>query len=211
VIPIGDDNAERQRFPFFTYAFIGINVLVFLLELQRGEAFIRQWAYIPAEFLSDPAGEAATLITAMFMHGGWAHLIGNMVYLWTFGDNIEDRLGHAGYVLFYLATGLAATFAQTLFNPASTIPNVGASGAIAGVLGAYIVLFPRGTVRLLTRAGVVNLPAIVAIGLWFLLQFTGVIGSLAQTADTGGVAYMAHIGGFVAGFALAILFGGRRL
>jgi membrane associated rhomboid family serine protease len=209
MIPIGDDNSQRRSFPFVTYLFIAINVGVFILELQRGEAFIRQWAYIPVEFLRDPANEAVTLITSMFMHGGWGHLIGNMVYLWTFGDNVEDRLGHFGYILFYLVTGLAAIAAQTAFNPSSAIPNVGASGAIAGVLGAYILLFPRGQVRLLTQAGVIYLPALIAIGFWFVLQFTGIMGSIAETAntaETGGVAYMAHIGGFVAGFVLALMF-----
>ncbi|MBC8050711.1 MAG: rhomboid family intramembrane serine protease [Chitinophagales bacterium] len=209
MIPIGDDNTASRSFPFVTYLFIAINAAVFFMQTQGGEAFTRQWAYIPREFLSNPGDEAVTLISSMFMHGGIAHILGNMVYLWTFGDNIEDRLGHFGYVLFYIGTGLAAILAQTAFNPGSNIPNVGASGAIAGVLGAYILLFPQGKVRLLTQAGIVYLPAIAAIGFWFLLQFTGILGSLSQKADTGGVAYMAHIGGFVAGFAVALLFGRR--
>ncbi|MDX2263799.1 MAG: rhomboid family intramembrane serine protease [Hyphomicrobiales bacterium] len=209
MIPIGDDNSTRQSFPFVTYLFIAINIGVFVLQLQGGEQFTREWAYIPREFLGNPGAEAATLISSMFMHGGIAHILGNMVYLWTFGDNIEDRLGHFGYALFYIATGLAAIAAQTAFNPGSNIPNVGASGAIAGVLGAYILLFPHGKVRLLTQVGVIYLPAIIAIGLWFVLQFTGILGALSQTEDVGGVAYMAHIGGFVAGFVLALFFARR--
>ncbi len=211
VFPIGDDNSARRVFPFVTYALIAINVAVFVLQLQRGEAFIREWAFIPAEFLRDPAAEFATLLTAMFMHGGWLHLFGNMLYLYVFGDNIEDNFGHIPFLLFYLVAGFAATFAQMAFNPDSAIPNVGASGAIAGVLGAYILMFPRGRVHLLTRAGVMAVPAIFAIGFWVLLQFISLGGEMAvtQTAQTGGVAYMAHIGGFAAGLLLALFFRNR--
>lgn len=209
VFPIGDDNSARRSFPYMTYLLIGINIAVFILELQRGEAFIRQWAYIPREFLADPAGELVTVFTAMFMHGGWMHLIGNMIYLWTFGDNVEDEFGHIPFLLFYILAGVAATAAQTAFLPQGNIPNVGASGAIAGVLGAYILMFPRGQVRLLTQAGVINVPALMAIGLWIFLQFVSVAGELTDTSQTGerpGVAYMAHIGGFIAGFVLTFLF-----
>ena len=146
----------------------------------------------------------------MFLHGGWSHILGNMLYLWIFGDNVEDRFGHAKFLLFYLLCGIAATFAQVLFSAGSNVPNLGASGAIAGVLAAYIVLFPRGQVKVLMGRGVVPMPALVVIGLWIVLQFISGIGSIAQTAETGGVAYMAHIGGFVAGLVLTFVFGGRR-
>jgi membrane associated rhomboid family serine protease len=146
----------------------------------------------------------------MFMHGGWLHLGGNMLYLWIFGDNVEDRFGHAKFALFYLLCGIAATIAQVLVNAGSNVPNLGASGAIAGVLAAYLILFPKGQVRVLMGRGVVPMPALVVIGLWIVLQFINGIGSISQTAETGGVAYMAHIGGFVAGLVLTFLFGGRR-
>jgi membrane associated rhomboid family serine protease len=144
------------------------------------------------------------------MHGGWLHLGGNMLYLWIFGDNVEDRFGHAKFALFYLLCGIAATFAQVLVNAGSNIPNLGASGAIAGVLGAYLILFPKGQVKVLMGRGVVPMPALVVIGLWIVLQFISGFGAITQSAETGGVAYMAHIGGFVAGLVLTFLFGGRR-
>ena len=134
-----------------------------------------------------------------------------MLYLWIFGDNVEDRFGHIKFIIFYLLCGLAATFAQLAFSLGSNVPNLGASGAIAGVLGAYILLFPQGKVKVLMGRGVVPMPALVVIGLWIVLQFFSGIGSIANTAETGGVAYMAHIGGFIAGFVLTFLFrGGRR-
>jgi len=136
------------------------------------------------------------------------HLIGNMLYLWIFGDNVEDRLGHGKFLGFYLICGLAATVAQVAVSSNSSILNLGASGAIAGVLGAYLVLFPRGQVRVLMGRGVVNMPAIAVLGLWIVLQFINGIGSITSTAETGGVAYMAHIGGFIAGLALAYVFSG---
>src|ERR1044071_5159208 len=146
----------------------------------------------------------------MFMHGGWLHLGGNMLYLWIFGDNVEDRFGHAKFALFYLFCGIAATGAQVAVSAQSNIPNLGASGAIAGVLGAYLVLFPRGQVKVLMGRGVVPMPALVVIGLWIVLQFVNGVGAITQSAETGGVAYMAHIGGFVAGLVLTFLLGGRR-
>jgi membrane associated rhomboid family serine protease len=212
VFPIGDDDSARRTVPFVTYLLIIINVVVFLLELQRGEAFIREWAFIPAEFWANPSAEAVTPLTAMFMHGGWLHLFGNMLYLYVFGDNIEDDFGHLPFLIFYLIVGLAATFAQMIFMQDSNLPNLGASGAIAGVLGAYILLFPKGRVRLLTRGGVIAVPAIVALGFWILLQFISLGGEMtvADSAQRGGVAYMAHIGGFVAGIVLAFLFRERK-
>jgi membrane associated rhomboid family serine protease len=145
----------------------------------------------------------------MFMHAGWAHLGGNMLYLWIFGDNVEDRFGRLQFLIFYLLCGIAATFAQLAFSAGSATPNLGASGAIAGVLGAYLLMFPKGRVSVLMGRGVIPLPALVVIGLWFALQlFSGVgsVASSAQTQEHGGVAYMAHVGGFIAGCVLTLLF-----
>jgi membrane associated rhomboid family serine protease len=151
----------------------------------------------------------------MFMHGGWLHLFGNMLYLWIFGDNVEDNFGSLPFLLFYLLCGVIATFAQMAAMPGSSIPNLGASGAIAGVLAAYLVLFPRGRVTVaIAFGGIAHVPAIVAIGLWIVLQLVSGIGSIAdsaQTGDVGGVAYMAHIGGFVAGVVLVFFFRQRRV
>jgi membrane associated rhomboid family serine protease len=214
MFPIGDDNSARRIFPVVTYVLIALNVLFFFVELSGGDAFIMQWAFVPSRFLSNPAGDFLTLFTSMFMHAGWVHLGGNMLYLWIFGDNVEDRFGHLKFTIFYLLCGLAATFAQLAFSLNSNIPNLGASGAIAGVLGAYILLFPQGKVSVLMGRSVVPMPALVVIGLWIVLQFFSGLGSISETADTGGVAYMAHIGGFIAGFALTFLLRGnsaRRL
>ena len=208
MLPIGDDNSARRTVPLVTYALVALNVLFFFVELSGGEAFIMKWAFVPSRFLADPVAGLLTLFSSMFMHAGWVHLGGNMLYLWIFGDNVEDRFGHFKFAIFYLLCGLAATFAQLAFSLKSNVPNVGASGAIAGVLGAYILLFPKGKVRVLQGQGVMQVPALVAIGLWIVLQFFSGIGSIANTADTGGVAYMAHIGGFIAGFVLTFLFRG---
>ena len=210
MFPIGDDNSARRTVPMVTYALIALNVLVFFLELSGGDAFIEKWAFVPSRFLADPAGGLLTLFTSMFMHAGWVHLGGNMLYLWIFGDNVEDRFGHVKFTIFYLVCGIAATFAQLAFSTESNIPNLGASGAIAGVLGAYLVMFPKGKVSVLMGRGIIPMPALVVIGLWIVLQFFSGIGSIANTADTGGVAYMAHIGGFVAGFVLTFLLRGNR-
>lgn len=210
MFPIGDDNSASRTFPVVNYLLIIANIVVFLMELNRGEPFIREWAYYPRQFINNPVEQFPTIFSSMFMHAGWMHIIGNMIYLWTFGDNVEDRLGHIPYLLFYLVCGIAAMAAQTAFMPGSNIPNVGASGAIAGVLGAYIVMFPHGRVSILTNVGIVQLPALLAIGFWVFLQFFSVIGSFSKTAQTGGVAYMAHIGGFVVGFVLAFWFWRNR-
>jgi membrane associated rhomboid family serine protease len=209
MLPIGDDNSARRTVPLVTYALIVLNVLFFFLELSGGDAFIMKWAFVPSRFLANPGGEFLTLISSMFMHAGWLHLGGNMLYLWIFGDNVEDRFGHAKFTIFYLLCGLAATFAQLAFSLESNIPNLGASGAIAGVLGAYILLFPQGRVRVLQGQRIIQVPALMAIGLWIVLQLFSGIGSIAGSADTGGVAYMAHIGGFVAGFVLTFVFRGN--
>jgi membrane associated rhomboid family serine protease len=146
----------------------------------------------------------------MFMHGGWLHLFGNMLYLWIFGDNVEDEFGHLKFLVFYLLCGIAATFAQFYFSMQSSVPNVGASGAIAGVLGAYIVMFPAAKVNVLVARQVVALPAVAVLGFWIVLQLFSGVGSIAQTADTGGVAYMAHVGGFAAGLLMSFLFRERH-
>jgi len=209
MFPIGDDNSTRRSVPYVTYALVAINVLVFFLELKNGDAFIQEWAFIPARFSVDPAANIPTVFSAMFMHGGWLHLGGNMLYLWIFGDNVEDRFGHLKYLTFYLLAGIAATFAQYFFLPESNVPNVGASGAIAGVLGAYILMFPHSRVNVLLGRSVVAMPAIVVLGFWIVLQLVSGVGSIAHTdADVGGIAYMAHVGGFVAGFLMAFLFRG---
>ena len=210
MFPIGDDNTSRRTVPLVTYALIALNVLFFFVELTGGDAFIGEWAFVPARFLANPLGDSVTLFTSMFMHAGWVHLGGNMLYLWIFGDNVEDRFGHIKFTIFYLLCGLAATFAQLAFSLGSNVPNLGASGAIAGVLGAYILLFPQGKVRVLQGQRVIQVPALIVIGLWIVLQLFSGIGSIASTAQSGGVAYMAHIGGFVAGFALTFLLRGSR-
>ena len=212
MLPIGDDNRARRLTPVVTYILIALNVLVFFLELNNGNAFIERWAFVPRRFLADPVGDFATLFTAMFMHAGWIHLLGNMLYLWIFGDNVEDRLGHGLFLVFYILCGLGATFAQLAFSLGSNVPNLGASGAIAGVLGAYIVMFPRGRVSVLMGRAVVPMSALVVIGFWIVIQIFSGIGTLAASSQTegGGVAYMAHIGGFIAGVILTFLLGGTR-
>jgi membrane associated rhomboid family serine protease len=209
MFPIGDDNSARRTVPIVTYALIAVNFLFFFAELNGGDAFIQQWAFVPRRFLANPGGDFPTLFTSMFMHAGWLHLLGNMLYLWIFGDNVEDRFGHIKFTIFYLLCGIAATFAQLAFSSGSNIPNLGASGAIAGVLGSYILLFPRSRVSVLMGRGVIPMPALAVIGLWIVLQFVSGIGSISNTAESGGVAYMAHIGGFIAGFVLTFLFRGR--
>ena len=211
LFPIGDDNSSRRTLPVVTYALIALNVLVFFIELNQGGSFIRQWAVVPRQLVANPSAEIPTIFTSMFMHAGWMHLLGNMLFLWIFGDNVEDRLGPAKFLIFYLVCGIAATLAQVAVSAESSIPNLGASGAISGVLAGYLVLFPKGRVKILMRGGVVAFPAMVVIGLWIVLQLISGIGSFTQSPQTGGVAYMAHIGGFVAGFALAFLLSGRSL
>ena len=214
MLPIGDDNTSRRIVPLVTYALIVLNVLFFLVELNGGDAFIMKWAFVPSRFLANPVGDFPTLFTSMFMHAGWVHLGGNMLYLWIFGDNVEDRLGSVKFIIFYLLCGLAATFAQLIFSLGSDIPNLGASGAIAGVLGAYILMFPKQSIRVAQGQRIIQVPALIMIGLWFGLQLFSGFSSIAGTADSG-VAYMAHVGGFAAGFLLTFLLGGstasRRL
>jgi membrane associated rhomboid family serine protease len=219
MFPISDDNPRRHLTPYVNYTIIAGCVLVFLWQASLGErggeiAFY-QLGMIPARLLGGeelrpelivvPAW--ATIFTSMFMHGGWLHLGGNMLYLWIFGDNIEDSMGHGRYLAFYILCGTAAALAQGFVDPTSTIPMVGASGAISGVLGGYILLHPGATVRVLIFLGffitVAHIPALIVLGVWFALQlFSG----LATPVDQPGVAFWAHIGGFVAGLALVTFF-----
>jgi membrane associated rhomboid family serine protease len=205
MFPIGDDDSARRTAPVVTYALIAINVLFFLVELNGGEPFIERWSVVPRRLIANPGADFLTIFTSMFMHAGWVHLGGNMLYLWIFGDNVEDSFGHLKFLVFYLLCGIAATLAQLMFSAGSSVPNLGASGAIAGVLGAYILLFPRGQVRVLMGRGVIPMPALVVIGFWIVLQLVSGFGSITNSASSGGVAYMAHIGGFLAGFVLTFL------
>jgi membrane associated rhomboid family serine protease len=206
MFPVSDDNTQRRTVPVVTFALIGLNVLVFLGELTGGDQFITEWAFIPARFSGHPAANVATVFSAMFMHGGWLHLLGNMLFLWIFGDNVEDRLGHIKFLVFYLLAGVAATFAQYAIAPESGVPNVGASGAIAGVLGAYILMFPQARVNVLLGRQIVAMPAFAVLGMWIVLQLVSGAGTIAATDESsGGIAYMAHIGGFAAGLLMAFL------
>lgn len=226
MFPLRDENRSRTT-PYVTRGIIALNVAVFLYELWLGPGlrdFIYDWALVPARLTmavryggESPIAPLSTLLSAMFMHGGWMHLIGNMWYLWIFGDNVEDRLGHLRFLVFYLAMGLVSGLAHFASDPAALSPTLGASGAIAGVLGAYLSEFPRARVLTLVPLfpffQVLALPALVVLGLWFVFQaFSGAM-SLGAAAGTGGIAWWAHIGGFVAGFVtlrLARLFGPRR-
>ena len=212
MIPIRDQNPTRHA-PIMNYLLIAANVLVFLFFLMAGanqEALVYQFALIPSNVTAGvDLGDVRDIFTSMFMHGGWAHLLGNMLYLWIFGDNVEDRLGSFKYLLFYLAGGVAASLAHILTNPGSQIPTVGASGAIAAVLGAYLVLYPRSRVLTFIPLGffmrLTLVPASLVLGLWFVLQlFNGVV-SLGGP-EMGGVAFWAHIGGFAFGVLTAFLF-----
>jgi membrane associated rhomboid family serine protease len=212
MLPLGDDDSARRTFPIVTLGLIAVNVVIFLVELGGGDAFITQWSFVPARFAANPGAEFLTVFSSMFMHAGWVHLLGNMLYLYIFGDNVEDRLGHLKYLIFYLLCGIGATFAQYMFSIGSDVPNLGASGAIAGVLGAYLIMFPGERVRVLMGNAVVQMSALVVIGFWIVLQFLSSLSTFtasSQTGASGGVAYFAHIGGFIAGVILTFLLGGR--
>lgn len=215
IMPIGDDDSRLHITPILTVALIAINVVVFFVELAQGDiaTFFQRWAVIPAEYSgttdlppTHPGPFWITTLTSMFMHGGWMHLFGNMLFLWVFGDNVEDAMGRVRFLVFYLACGVAAAAAQIAIDPSSEIPSLGASGAISGILGAYIVMFPKQRVRVLIGRAIKQMPAILVIGMWIALQFVNGFGQLARTEETGGVAYAAHVGGFVAGLALVWIF-----
>jgi membrane associated rhomboid family serine protease len=210
LIPLGDASRRPMRRPVVTAVIIVVNVLVFIEELLNGDAFVAQWSAIPAQITSGHS--LITLFTAMFMHASWMHIIGNMVFLWAFGPEIEDTMGRGRYVIFYLLGGLVAMLAQVLASPNSTIPNLGASGAIAAVMGAFIVTYPRDRIKTILFLFVffktTFIPASLLIGFWFLTQLINA-GAVARV-QTGGVAYLAHIGGFLFGVVTARMFEGKR-
>lgn len=237
MIPLSDENPTRTT-PYVTYILIALNILIFMIDRIGAEGFMGnlwQWSMIPRSVIEgvryepmiSQQGQIAfiarpgtgiepqwiTIFTSMFMHGGIMHIIGNMWFLWIFGNNIEDVLGRFKFILFYVGAGVLAAMAHIWSNPMSYIPTVGASGAIAGVLGAYILLFPHNRINTLVWfyffVNVIEVPAVFFLAIWFIGQITGVLGSY-QTVG-GGVAYWAHIGGFVAGIVLILIFGGRRL
>ena len=223
MFPIGDDRIQGGPPALVTWGLIALNVLAFLVELgQPSEAalqsFIQAWGVVPHEYSAGadlapriPLPFWSTLLTSMFLHGGWMHLGGNMLYLWIFGDNLEKVMGHVRFLIFYLVCGVAAGLAHIAFNARSNVPTVGASGAISGILGGYMMMFPRNRVKVLTRGGVMAVPAFVMLGLWILIQLVSGFGAVATTEETGGgVAFMAHVGGFVAGLILVKLFVARR-
>lgn len=230
VLPLGDDDSLRRTTPIVTYALIAVNAIVWFIQISAGEPFTNGYSTVPYEIThgvdlsgihSVIAGGQSfpihlypgphpiylTLVTAMFMHGSWLHILGNMLYLWIFGDNIEDLLGHGRFLVFYLLCGIAASLAQVFFGPNSYVPSLGASGAIAGVLGAYLIKFPHNRVRVLLMRMVTSMPAFLVLGFWIVLQIFSQVASPAGEAS--GVAYMAHIGGFATGVVLVILLARR--
>jgi rhomboid family protein len=214
MFPIGDDRGPGGSAALVVIGLVVLNVAAFLLELAQPsqgalQSFIQAWGVVPHEYIvrhdlppTIPVPFWSTLFTSMFLHAGWMHLGGNMLYLWIFGDNLERVMGHARFLVFYLICGIAAGLAQIVASGASNIPSLGASGAISGVLGGYLLLFPRNRVRVLVRGGITSVPAVVVLGLWIVIQLISGIGSIANTTESGGVAYMAHIGGFAAGLLL---------
>ncbi len=242
LLPIGDDNSDRHRTPVITYLLIALNVFVFVYwqDLGRDIHFTFAWATVPAEILTGedivtgakiiedpitgepitmpglkptPVSVYLTLLTSMFMHGGIAHLAGNMLFLWIFGDNLENIMGHAKYLFFYLLCGVLAGLAHVLssayLNQSTLVPSLGASGAISGVLGGYMLSFPRRRVHVWFLFSILSLPAFLVVGLWFVFQLINGMGMLGGEEAAGGVAYAAHIGGFIAGLILVGFFVGK--
>ncbi len=212
MIPLGDASRRPIHFPSMTLMIITANVIMFLLELVNGDNFINYWSLTPANIMTTHG--IITIFTSMFMHAGWEHIIGNMVFFWAFGPEIEDTMGSFPFLIFYLLGGVAATFAQVVVDPTSTVPNLGASGAIAAVMGAFLVTYPRDQIRTVVIIGwfvrITFIPAALMVGLWFLTQVFSQVGSIvaasAGTDASGGVAYMAHIGGFIYGMIACWLF-----
>jgi membrane associated rhomboid family serine protease len=218
-LPISDDNSQRVRMPFVNVGLIALNALFFLAELAANahgglDAFVRHWAAVPADYTGHGSGFGGpvplTLLTSMFLHGGWAHLIGNMVYLAIFGDNVESSLGHVRYLLFYLACGIAGALAHIFTSGGSTVPTLGASAAISGVLAAYVVYFPSNRVMVWFWFRILAVPAVVVIGTWAVTQFMSSAGAILSPSKGGGVAYTAHVGGFVSGLLLGALLRPRQ-
>ena len=210
LIPLGDASRRPVNMPVVTVLIILVNVFVFVLELMDGEAFVVKWSAVPADIVS--GHHWLTILTAMFMHGGWSHIIGNMVFLWAFGPEIEDAMGRWRYLVFYLAGGVIAMLAQIAASPHSTVPNLGASGAIAAVMGAFLVTYPSDRIRsiliILVFIRITRIPAALLIGFWFLTQLFNA-GAVANV-QTGGVAYLAHISGFIFGAVTARFFEDTR-
>jgi len=210
MVPLGDASRRPARFPLVTAFIILVNAFVFVLELMRGDTFVMHWSAVPAQIVS--GHHWITILTAMFMHGSWSHIIGNMIFLWAFAPEIEDAMGRGRYLVFYLVGGLVAMLAQVLADPHSTVPNLGASGAIAAVMGAFLVTYPRDQIRTLlfifVFARIRFIPAALLIGFWFVTQLfhAGIVAHV----QTGGVAYLAHIGGFIFGAATGRLFENSR-
>jgi membrane associated rhomboid family serine protease len=218
VFPVGDENRGIRSRPVVTYALIAINIAIFLYQLTLTERelfrFFFDWGTVPIEV--SRGDDLFSLLTSMFLHGGWLHIAGNMLFLWVFGDNVEDTMGHARYLVFYLLCGLGASGLQVLVDPDSRTPMIGASGAISGVLAAYLVLYPHGRIRTLLLIGIpifVLIPAWSMIGYWILIQFINGFATLGvETAETGdSVAYFAHIGGFIAGAVLVWFFRDKEI
>ena len=209
VIPLRDASRRPTRFPLVTAGIIALNVVAFVLELTLGDALVTRWAAIPADIVS--GHHLLTIATSMFLHGSWVHIISNMVFLWAFGPEVEDLMSPRRYLVFYLLGGLAAALAQVASAPASTVPILGASGAIAAVMGAFLVTYPRDKIRsllvILVFVSVAYIPAALLIGVWFLTQFLK-LGSITEQSH-GGVAYAAHVGGFIFGAVAARLFENR--
>ena len=211
VIPLRDASRRPTRYPWVTAGIIALNVLVFLLEVSRGEEFVLRWSVIPADITA--GHHLLTIATALFMHGSWLHIISKMVFLWAFGPEVEDLMTPRGYLGFYLLGGLAATVAQVAATPDSTVPALGASGAIAAVMGAFLVTYPRDRIRSLlvifVFVTVTYIPAVLLIGAWFAIQFLN-LGAVVAQQTAGGVAYAAHVGGFIFGVVAVRLFHGER-
>lgn len=227
MMPIGDDNSGRTITPFVNYLLIAVNIIVFIFVQGMGsnEAFLMSFSTVPKEILTgtditsgglgpSPEPVYLTILTSMFMHGSIAHIGGNMLYLWIFGDNLENVMGHFKYFIFYIICGVLASLAHVMVSSVTgnglLVPSLGASGAISGVLGGYLVLFPKNQVRVMAVRSIINVPAIVSLGIWIVLQIVSQMQALGGSGQEGGVAYAAHIGGFLAGMILVKFFASRQ-
>ena len=212
MIPVEDSTRRPIHSPIMTQIIIVVSTMVFMLELWKGEAFILRWAFVPAELMT-PHG-FVTIFTSIFMHAGWVHFLGNMLFFWAFAPQIEDVMGPVSFLIFYLLGGVVATLIQVLVDPTSTLPSLGASGAIAAVMGAFLVMYPRDRIRTVVILGwfvkVTFLPAVAMVGLWFATQVFSQVGAFAQVQADNSVMYLAHIGGFVYGSLTCWLFETRR-
>lgn len=210
MFPLADESRRPSHYPIVTVSIIGLNAFAFVLELLNGDEFIMRWALVPADIVA--GHHLVTIITSMFLHASWSHIIGNMVFLWVFGPLIEDAMGSGRYVVFYLVGGCVSMLAQVAIGPSSSLPSLGASGAIAAVMGAFLITFPKDRIRTVLFLGffvrVTFIPAVLLIGFWFLTQLVE-FGAVAEV-QSGGVAYMAHIGGAIFGAATGRLFEDRR-